>query len=364
MRALLLALALLVNARGADLDNLRATQLRLIAARNNDKLPRDEVPLEVVAIAKHQLLAWAESKLQSFGRDVEPAVLTAVFSRQLQDGLAPRSDDDLDHLGVLDIAFSRAGGEPTWLQMNTDVGIPCGADRSAYLYEWRDNRWNRRFVLEANGDSRTDYDPQNFIELQVSSADSRGVRRVLETGYPPACMSVWHTLYIKLFRIDTKQTLLLEQSPLSNIGEAYSARLEPGGIMVKFAGSSIDSAYLIRPHVLRYNLDHDRAQRIEPIALSPRDFVEEWLTRPWSEISAWSERQVVQWHKKFHKDNLFGSFDAVQRCTKPGERQISINFEDKTAYFSVLDHGDNRFRMLQVRERPRLDCSGRNELEN
>jgi hypothetical protein len=267
MRCLVLAMVLPVVALAADLDDIRATQQRLLAAKDPTKLPRDEVPLDEVALVKHQLLTWAESRLQSFGPNVETADLTKELSNELHGGVKSPSEE-MDRLGELDLAFSRPEGEPSWLQMTTDVGIQCGVDRSVYLYEWRDNRWNRRFTLEANDYRKAEYGPQQFIELQISSADARGARLVLVTGLPPACMSVWHTLYIRLFRVDASQSLLVEETPLSNEGEDYSARLEPAGALIEFSGSSIDAAILIRKHVLHYRLDDDAVRRIDRIFTS------------------------------------------------------------------------------------------------
>ena len=358
-----MALIVSIAASAGDLDEMRATRQKLIAARDSTKLPRDEVPLDTVAIAKRQLLHWAESRLQSFGRAADPGELTKALSKEL-DALKPASYDDLDRLGDLAVEFSRPAGESSWLQMSTDVGIPCGADRSVYLYEWRGDQWKRRFALETNDYRRAQYGPQNFVEVQVSSADFRGARLVLATGWPPACMSVWHTLYIRLFRVDASQAMLFEETPLANQGEdpAYSARLEPAGALIEFNGSSVDSGILIRKHVLRYAVEHDKVRRIEPIALSAQDFVEEWLTRPWAEIAAWSQPQLAERHNKLHKDFVSGDYQAVQRCTKPGEWQVSIAVDDKTSYFSLLDRGDYHFRMLDIRETPRPDCSGRNEI--
>ena len=248
--------------------------------------------------------------------------------------------------------------------MTTDVGIPCGEDQSVYLYEWRANRWNRRFALEAEDGSLAKYGPENSVELQISQADAGGARIILATAYPPACMSVWHTLYIRLFQISGGQKLLLERKPTANQGEEYSARLEPNGALIKFAGFSIDSLYLIRNYVLHYNFEHGGVKRIDPIALSPRDFVEEWLTNPWTEISPWSEPQLAEFHNKLHKSYVSGSYDAVRRCSQPGTWQISVELENMTSYFSLIDRGDNRYRMLGISEKPRPDCSGRNELEN
>jgi len=140
-----------------------------------------------------------------------------------------------------------------------------------------------------------------------------------------------------------------------------NAGLEPEGALIEFSGRG-DTETWVRKHVLHYKVDADKVERIEPIALSPRDFVEEWLTRPWAEIAEWSEPQLAEWHTKLHKDYVSGEFDAVQRCTKPGEWQISIAFADKISYFSVLDRGDYRYRMLRVSTDSRPECSGENEL--
>src|SRR5713101_7238918 len=81
MKCFVLALILTIAALASDFDELRATQQKLVAARDGKKLPRDEVPPEEVALAKRQLLLWAESRLQSFGREVDPGDLTRALAR-------------------------------------------------------------------------------------------------------------------------------------------------------------------------------------------------------------------------------------------------------------------------------------------
>src|SRR5580704_13645898 len=67
-------------------------------------------------------------------------------------------------------------------------------------------------------------------------------RLVLTTGWPPACMSLGHSLYIGLFRVDASQTLLWEAAPLANTGgDPAHSRLERGDALVEFSGGSIDS---------------------------------------------------------------------------------------------------------------------------
>jgi hypothetical protein len=362
MKLLLPALVVAISALGADLDDLRAAQQKLLAARTKDDLSPYLVPLELVKVAKGQLLSWAESRLEHVGRNVDTVALSDELRASIQ--LPPAAGFDL--LGELDVSFSRPNGEPAWLQMSTDVGIPCGFDRSLYLYEWRDNRWARRFALEANDDREEQYGPQQSTELQVSAPDAKGARMVLITGTPPFCMSLWQTLYIRLFRVDTGQTLLLEQTPLARILEGpanYSARLEPAGARIEFYGFDNDPGIFIRKYVLRYRVNNGKIRRIEPTALSHLDFVDEWLSRPWAEIAAYSRPQLAAWHDRLYKGHLLiGEYRAEQRCANPGEWQVSFKLDKSISYFSVLDRGANRYRMLSVSENPRPDCSGPNEL--
>jgi hypothetical protein len=349
----------------ADLDDIRATQQKLNNARDSSKLPRDEVPLDLLPAVKKQLLAWAESRLQNVGRDVSPEELTRVLGEELNAVVPHRSHDtDSDLLGDLDIEFSRPEGEPTWLAMSTLVGIPCGFDRSSYLYEWRDDRWNRRFSLEANDYRRDQYGPEESVELRVSPPNANNTRLVLVTGFPPACISVWHTLYIRLFRVDTLQTKLLEETPTANLGEepAYSVRLEPSGVLVEFSGFSVDTDILVRTHILHYKLAGNEVRRIEPIALSAQDFVDEWLTSFWTDISEWSDPKLSEWHKKLHGYKGIREYAAVRRCGQTNQWQVALDLDERTSYFSVIDTGEFRFRMVDISESPRMDCSGHNEM--
>jgi len=94
-------------------------------------------------------------------------------------------------------------------------------------------------------------------------------------------------------------------------------------------------------------------------------FVEEWLRRPWGEISEWSDPQLAGWHSKLYSDKnpVFGDYDELRRCTKAGKWQFSVGFADKPLYFSVLDRGDNRYRMTAISETPSPHCLGPNQLQ-
>jgi len=78
---------------------------------------------------------------------------------------------------------------------------------------------------------------------------------------------------------------------------------------------SIDSGRLVREVVRNYSIRGDHIQRVDPVALSPRDFVDEWLVRPWTESAAWSGAAgLEEWHKKLHADWVAGDSTIRLPC--------------------------------------------------
>src|SRR5262249_545076 len=96
------------------------------------------------------------------------------------------------------------------LRVTTNIGILCGYDQSAYLYEWKESRWARIWETERN--DYTKYDPQNIEDVIVSPLwfdDAKMSRLVLTLGTSPWCSSNWHPVYYQLWRVDQAGSRLL-----------------------------------------------------------------------------------------------------------------------------------------------------------
>ena len=345
----MLAILAATVAMAGDLDELRATQQKLLEARDPSKLPRDEAPLDLLVTAKRQLLEWAESQPWRFTKQPDLGSLTKRLDQELPRG----PEGDMDFLGGIGIELARPEGEPTWLQLTTNFGVQCGSDTSVYLYEWFDNRWTRRLSIEANGSSQDKYIPHGSLKVEISKPDAGGSRLVLATGWPPACISVWHPLFIGAFRVGRTQRVFFEQERFANESEESSARLEPNEALVEFGGDSTDVTFLGRRHILHYTFQGDEAQRIEPIALSAQDFVDEWLSSRWEEISEWSEPELEEVHKQLPREHdlVSGTFGDVERCAVSGPWQVPVSFPNTDErYFLVSEQGEHRYRMIAVRK--------------
>ena len=143
-------------------------------------------------------------------------------------------------------------------------------------------------------------------------------------------------------------------------------------VLVEFTIRSIDGGVHSRPAIRHYKIDGDQVRRTDPLALSPRDFVDEWLTHDWREAAFWSEsanrRSASDWHKKLHKDFVGAEFTyPTMHCADvPDVWQVGVDFSDpptprdaepKGTYFLVRWRPPYQFTMVEVSDRASLACN-------
>jgi len=148
--------------------------------------------------------------------------------------------------------------------------------------------------------------------------------------------------------------------------------LKADEMLLELQDRSLDPRIGKRTHVLRYSVTPSAVERVDPVALKPQDFVDEWLTRPWDEMAS---RSSVQDHDNLEKwhDFLGGYSDAaeirvVQPCSdKQDDWKIVLTMEwvagkkipeSFTLYFRVHELGKYRFEMAAVSFHPPDGCPG------
>ncbi len=123
-----------------------------------------------------------------------------------------------------------------------------------------------------------------------------------------------------------------------------------------------------RTRIHRYSFA-GRAQRLDPVALQPQDFVEEWLTRPWTEMEARSAAGAKRWHERLYAASVSAEYHAVMPCTAiPGHWLIGLDIDrigrkrlpkPLETWFLVEDLGDFHYRMKAVgSSMPAAGCPG------
>ena len=146
--------------------------------------------------------------------------------------------------------------------------------------------------------------------------------------------------------------------------------------LVEYTVGSLDPGVHNREAVRHYQINHGDVRRIDPLALSPRDFVDEWLGTDWRQAAFWSEGanrpSSRDWHTRLHKEGgivFLGEFIyPTMHCTStPDTWQVGIDFSSQVAeakdrgpsgvYFLVRWTPPYTFRLVQVSEKPSPGCT-------
>ncbi|HSP69768.1 MAG TPA: hypothetical protein VLN48_18720, partial [Bryobacteraceae bacterium] len=290
------------------------------------------------------------------------------------EGQAPECPDQFLNGFLGDVSLKRESG---FLILQTALGIECGFDESAYVYSWSAEGWRRVWQNEQNTYTDKDYKPQTLHAVLISPYNRENNYLVLTLGSQPWCFSVWHPVYYRTYRMGpdlASKPLLDAETEWANVSDDPPIRgsVSANDVLVEFWGGSIDSVLLSRQTVRHYRIDGNSVSRVAPLALRPRDFVDEWLTTDWREASSWSESanraNTRDWHAKIHKDKVSGEFIyPTMHCpSTPDLWQVGVDFsgpappigtEPKGTYFLVRWRPPYQFTMKQVSDRTSPACS-------
>jgi hypothetical protein len=315
-----------------------------------------------VTIAKHQIRDWIESRLASFPESGDEAALSNYFLSAIANAKL-FCDDESDcrptALGFLDeIAVNRDHG---FLTIRTAVGtsVRCGYDNSAYVYEWRGGKWERVWENEQNDYANDAYHPQMLHSVHISDAGRDGARLILTLGTPTGCHGAFVPVYYRVWR--TGSLILDKAEILNDEGEPpVIGRVTADDLLIEFSAGG--TGYGFTHKALRHFEIHGATvTQTDPIAPTPRDFVEEWLAAPWPDSASRSDSPALQeWHAKLHRDDGQGDYPepALSCRNDPSLVEITTHLEDSPKhYFLVRTRQPLHFTMVNIADRPFADCT-------
>jgi hypothetical protein len=333
-----------------------------------------------LTVVKHQLRDWAEARLKGLPRDGSEAEFQTKLNTELRDAdlfCGKKSEGHSEclegmYLGFLeDLKISRLR---EFLILQTGVGIGCGFDESAYLYSWSDDGWRRAWQTEQDTYTKEGYKPQRLQSVLISPWNKQNDYMVLTLGTQDWCASNWRDVYYRAFHLGPD----MDAAPLVE-GSDWAALFDDPPILGSVARDDVLVEYTIasigggaREAIRHYKIDSGGATRVDPLALRPRDFVDEWLAHDWLEAAHWSEdanrRAMLNWHENLRKRSGGGEFiDPTMHCpVRPDLWQVGVDFSDpptpigvtaKGTYFLVRWRPPYTFRMVAVSDRPDPRCT-------
>jgi hypothetical protein len=327
------------------------------------------------------LRGWFESVLPESKATLDAqfdALQLKIDAALRRAGLAPANGGPASaDPGFVAVALSRPPEDTDKLVVKVEVDIPCGSNDAVYIYDYGSGAPRR--VLESRSGERHD---ESLLDVRVSKKDALGNQLILTARDGVQCFSTFNKLSYELFRLSPRanraESILSGEHGL-RLGDYHPAkvRLEPGEALMEMGDRSIDSGILVRPHVLHFQAKADSpVQRIDPVALLPEDFVDEWMTRPWQEMESRSDEagrsKLEQWHQFLGGGFVAGDYTLVQPCQFViGQWQIAVDLsflkgealpEPLTVFFLVQQIEQYRFRMMGISFDRQDGCPGESEL--
>ena len=322
------------------------------ALRGIDAGPEDGCPFDVPPAAR-VLLANVKADV----RDMAAALLpeTAGDAKRLQRAM----NDALANAGALEKCNQWYGQlEPLEVTSPGDgliavvarPDIPFGSDAALFLF--RHDRGGWQLVLDRENNGYEDIaGAAGSFQFHVSPPDGRGARLVLTADINPSCASMWQGLRWDVHRIDPDgrtAARIAGGTEFIYLDGPIDLAVAPDGFSVDYTGASIDPGRGSRQYHRHYRIDSgDRIVRVEPIATTPLEYVEEWLILNGDDWSG--------------DDAETGEFLPLQRC-RDGTWQIehdSYGTDDgpSHAVWFVVAGESGAFRMISSGEEPRDDCA-------
>jgi hypothetical protein len=380
---LVIVLALPMAAQAED---QRLAEIRATLQHIREEGPRREQTRgasQELTTVKHELRDWVESHLGELSSDPNDAYegqdtfLAGQLNAELRAAhllcsaekpCIDNEDSLLGYLGEIRLEFRQ---RDSFLVLITSVGIVCGFDRSAYLYKRDHDHWNRVFESEQNTYTEKEYTPQDIEAVLVSPYRKDGTPLVMTLGTQPWCSSNWRDVYVRLWRTSAEGAepkLLLDETQVAFLGGhdiPIEGSLGDGDALVEFTIGSFADDISAYEEIWHYRVHDDKVERIDPVALNPRDFTEEWLTQPWTQAGLWSRpsnRTVLQ---RVHEHVKEGEFLPTLHCRqRPDLWQVGIDRTDegkRSVYFLVQWRPPYRFTMVRALNSPSLDCTEKDD---
>jgi hypothetical protein len=253
--------------------------------------------------------------------------------------------------------------------------IECASDTILHIFaptrsQWVEVvRWQSAPYKEVSG-------AFSMFQYGISSPDRGGSWYVVTAYIDGWCSSTWSMINFAVLRpasISLKPRVLLASSDSIWWGNEDFGKLVVNQLNfdLRFHAESLDLGVHNRVYIRRYAVNGDVVKRVQPVAASPRDFVDEWTVSPWPEAANWSNDRNIGELKQMHDElqrlksdpDTGFSYESVHECTGSGYNfQVELCRDNGPSFYFYVK-GHSSFAMVRVRNTPDPLCAGKNVLD-
>jgi hypothetical protein len=249
--------------------------------------------------------------------------------------------------------------------------IQCGSDSVLMLFESADAGWREMLRWQSP--------PYDLVSgalgsfgYAVSPPDARGEWYVLVKSIPPWCSSTWSSIRYAVLRPSSNihaPSVVYQGKEGIWWGNEDFGRLRANAtdFEIRFHNHSIDVGVHSRLWINHFVIQGDRVRRTQPVAISPRDFVDDWVQEPWTVVGQWTDAEkrapLQLTHDRLMKIGFF-EYESIRRCSdQPNHYQIGVEDQNDTDHYYFSVTGKSRFTMHDVSSSPNEQCDGANVLD-
>ncbi len=294
-----------------------------------------------------------------------PKALKAMLAANGGAHAAPATWTRDMHGRSVDYAVEAVAGRPGWVAILPTIGIECGSDTMLMLFASGGQGW-REIISRRSTPLGTVADGWEGLQYAVSPRDAAGRWYLAVSRTTPWCTSAWRGLRYNFSHASSnpaRPDIFFHHETGIYIGadDAGTLHAAANNFEIRHDGWSIDAAVLVRKHIEHYAIRGDHVRRTQPVALNPRDFIDEWIVSPWAEAASWSapggglEKAHAGLYAGRHDPNshVSLSFGAIRQCGNVAQIEID---PDKGAPWYFLVSGKTFFTVSAVSRRPSRSC--------
>jgi len=371
-------------------DQVQSTRKRLLELPIGDGAQTDVSPAakKEIASMKEALGAFIADYVQCVPLQPNVAKIQGQLSAlshtfQMPSGSIAKEDvpADLGKFGFELWFETKVFENPPLLGITAHFSIECGHDTVLFLFAPSGGLWKEVLRWRKEPYTRVDGGTMAF-DYGVSPTDGDGNWFLVTHDIAPWCSSTWSGIRYSVLRPTADALhpeILFSADDFMWWGnEDYGTlTVQKDAFDLRFHSASLDTGVHNRVFIRHFSVIGDEVRRTQPVAVSPRDFVDEWIVSPWEEAAQWSStsslpllrKSHAQWSRLDESENTLLEYYSMRRCSDAQDHyQVEIGeatgpkFQtSRSFYFHVL--GSGAYTMLRVSDKPDGRCIGPNLLD-
>jgi hypothetical protein len=250
-------------------------------------------------------------------------------------------------------------------------GIECGVDTVMLMYEPDSEGWHQALRWQSAEYSEVSGAFGDFFQYAVIPGKDSSPWRIAVAHGHPWCTSRWSGFDLDLLEPATNPAsprVVWHKSAgyVRESGPRMTAKED--GFELRLDVGTIESDAMVRKGIFRYRVVGNSVERLQPIAVNGRDFVDGWLQASWKEAKKWGVTERLPEFEKVHEDfardraskewKIAYSYGPVRACTAKGRYEVAIDADPGGQMFFEIQQGRNSFTLVNFARASDKQCQG------